>query len=82
MDSKVGCLNECVRPNAGHQFFLADKFAVSLDQDNKKFQSPTAEAKRLTASQQKTLCRQQSEGAKANCSLLTEPVLNWEICNF
>jgi hypothetical protein len=52
MDCKICRLDENIRPNASHQFFLGDKLTWAFNQNNKDFQSTTSEGNRLVALQQ------------------------------
>ena len=56
VDGKIGRLDENIRPNASHQFLLADQLTWVFKQNNQDFQSTTSEGHWLVAVQQK-LCR-------------------------
>src|SRR4029077_10166642 len=66
MDRKVGRLDKDVRPNPTHQLLLADQLTGSFKQDNQDFQSATTEAPRLSAFEQKKLCREQADRPECN----------------
>jgi len=55
MDCKIGRLDKNIRPNASHQFFLADYLTWAFKQSNKDFQCATSEADRLVTVQQEKL---------------------------
>jgi len=51
MDRKIGGLDKNIRPNASHQFFLADQLAWAIKQNNQDFQGATSEGHWLVAFQ-------------------------------
>jgi hypothetical protein len=64
VDGKVGGLDENIRPNASHQFFLTDQLTRPFKQHNQDLQSTTSERHRLATFEQKKLRRQQSKRSK------------------
>jgi len=61
MDRKVVGFDKKVRPNASHQFLLADQLTWAFKQNNQDFQSTTSDGHSLVAFQQKKLCREQAK---------------------
>ncbi len=69
MNREVARRNIRVRPDKGHQLFLANQFARPIHQRNQDIQSTAADVNRLVALLEQALIRQQSERTKALCVL-------------
>src|SRR5258708_24892295 len=65
MNREVARRNIRVRPDKGHQLFLANQFARPIHQRNQEIQRTAADANRLVALLEQALIRQQSERTKA-----------------
>jgi len=61
MDGQIGRLDKNIRPNASHQFLLADQLTWAFKQNNQDLQRTAAEGHWLVALQQKKLCRKQAK---------------------
>jgi hypothetical protein len=66
VDAEIGRLDKNTRPNASHQFILADQFTWAFEQNNQDFQSPTSKGHSSETFQQKKLCWEQAKRSKQN----------------